>query len=165
MEHVIAKLVQNFEQGKLTRRELIQSLTLAATAAPALSATPSAAAEGNLIKAVYLNHVGYEVADYAKSRDWYANLFGMKVESDDGKRRASLALGESLLILHTRQSANTPVVDHICFTIADWDQDKALKGAVAAELSRRGIEAQASERSLNIKDPDGFRVQIGGKDQ
>src|SRR5216684_5461766 len=122
MEHVFAKLLHDFEDGKMTRRQLIQSLTLAATAATA-SATSSAASGAGVLKATYLNHVGYQVADYAKSRDWYAELFGMKVLSDDGKK-ANLSVGESLVILHNRPSAETPVVDHICFTLADWDKDK-----------------------------------------
>ena len=164
MEHIIAKLLQNFEDGKMTRRQLIQSLALAATAASATGAVPAAAADKYLVKTTYLNHVGYQVADYAKSRDWYADLFGMKVVLDDGKK-ANLAVGESLLIFHNRQSPSTPIIDHICFTVADWDKDKSVRGAVAAELKRRGLEVQSSANSLDIKDPDGFRIQLGGKDQ
>jgi catechol 2,3-dioxygenase-like lactoylglutathione lyase family enzyme len=165
MEHVIARLLQDFEHGKMTRRQLIQSLALVATAASATSAVPAAAADSHVVKTTYLNHVGYQVADYAKSRDWYADLFGMKVVLDDGKKKANLAVGESLVIFHTRQSASTPVVDHVCFTVADWDKDKSVRGAVAAELKRRGLEVQSSANSLDIKDPDGFRIQLGGKDQ
>jgi catechol 2,3-dioxygenase-like lactoylglutathione lyase family enzyme len=164
MEHIIAKLLQNFEDGKMTRRQLIQSLALAATAASATGAVPAAAADKYVVKTTYLNHVGYQVADYAKSRDWYADLFGMKVVLDDGKK-ANLALGESLVIFHNRQSPSTPIIDHICFTVADWDKDKSVRGAVAAELKRRGLEVQSSANSLDIKDPDGFRIQLGGKDQ
>jgi catechol 2,3-dioxygenase-like lactoylglutathione lyase family enzyme len=164
MEHIIAKLLQNFEDGKMTRRQLIQSLALAATAASATGAVPAAAADKYVVKTTYLNHVGYQVADYAKSRDWYADLFGMKVVLDDGKK-ANLAVGESLVIFHNRQSPSTPVIDHICFTVADWDKDKSVRGAVAAELKRRGLEVQSSANSLDIKDPDGFRIQLGGKDQ
>ena len=40
MEHIIAKLLQDFEQGMMTRRQLIQSLALTATAASAASAAP-----------------------------------------------------------------------------------------------------------------------------
>jgi catechol 2,3-dioxygenase-like lactoylglutathione lyase family enzyme len=164
MEHIIAKLLQNFEEGKMTRRQLIQSLALAATAASATGAAPAAAADKYVVKTTYLNHVGYQVADYAKSRDWYADLFGMKVVLDDGKK-ANLAVGESLLIFHNRQSPSTPIIDHICFTVADWDKDKSVRGAVAAELKRRGLEVQSSANSLDIKDPDGYRIQLGGKDQ
>jgi catechol 2,3-dioxygenase-like lactoylglutathione lyase family enzyme len=167
MEHLIAKLLQDFEQGKMTRRQLIQSLALAATAASASAATvaPTATTASNVVKATYLNHLAFEVADYARSRDWYADLFGMKVVLDDGKK-ANLEVGESLFVFHTRQAANTPVVDHIGLMIADWDKDKNVRNEVVAELKRRGLEVvKANERSLYIKDPDGFAVQMGGKDQ
>ena len=35
MEHIMAKLLQDFEQGKMNRRQLIQSIAIAATAAAA----------------------------------------------------------------------------------------------------------------------------------
>lgn len=168
MENLIAKLLQDFEHGKMTRRQLIQSLALAATAVSAASAVPAVAAPaapgGTVVKTAYLNHVGFQVADYKRSRDWYADLFGMKVALDDGKK-ANLAVGESLVIFHNRQSASTPIIDHICFTIADWDKDKSVRGAVEAELKRRGLETQSTANSIDIKDPDGFRLQLGGKDQ
>jgi len=57
----MAKLLQDFEQGKMNRRQLIQSLALAATAAVA-SAAPAAAADTKVAQAVYINHVSYQVA-------------------------------------------------------------------------------------------------------
>ena len=165
MEHLIAKLLHDFEQGAMTRRQLIQSLALAATAASAASAVPAAAAEGTVCKTAYLNHVGYQVADYKHSRDWYSDLFGMKVVLDDGKK-ASLSCGEeALLIFHPRKTPTTPTVDHVCFTIENWDSDPSVRGKVEAELKRRGLDPKPTERSLHIKDPDGFILQLGGKDQ
>ena len=164
MEHVIAKLLHDFEDGRMTRRQLIQSLALAATAASAASAAPAAAPEGTVLKATYVNHVGYQVADYGKSRDWYAELFGLKVQLDDGNK-ANLAVGESLLIFHPRKTPTTPVVDHVCVTIANWDTDKNVREEVADELKRRGLKTRTSEHSLHFSDPDGFELQVGGKDQ
>jgi catechol-2,3-dioxygenase len=164
MEHIIAKLLQDYEQRKMTRRQLIQNLAIVASAASAGSAAVAAASDTKLAQATYLNHVGYQVADYGKSRDWYSQMFGMKVALDDGKK-ANLAVGESFLILHNRPSVTTPVVDHICFTLADWDKDKSVRAAVGAELKRRGLEVRETANSFHIKDPDGFMVQMGGKDQ
>ena len=164
MENVIAKLLHDFEDGRMTRRQLIQSLALAATAASAASAAPAGAPGGGVLKATYLNHVGYQVADYGKSRDWYAELFGMRVQLDDGKK-ANLAVGESLLIFHPRKTPTTPVVDHVCLTIADWDTDKNVRGGVEEELKRRGIKTRTTANSFHFSDPDGFEVQVGGKDQ
>ena len=120
MEQVIAKFLQEFEQGKMNRRQLIQSLAFLATAAAAASPKPAAAAEGKVLKAINLNHISYTGADYARTRDWYAELFGMKVLEDNHKNRAVLAVGESHIDIRTGPSA--PLIDHICFTIADWDK-------------------------------------------
>ena len=45
MEHIIAKLLRDFEDGFINRRQLIQSLSLAATAAASVGAagTPAPA--------------------------------------------------------------------------------------------------------------------------
>src|ERR1700751_1783819 len=84
MESVIAKLLQDFEQGKMNRRQLIQSLSLAAVAAAGQA--PAARAAGKPLEALYVNHISYEVNDYKKVRDFYVELLGMKVTEDDEKQ-------------------------------------------------------------------------------
>ncbi len=157
MEHLIAKLLHDFEQGKMDRRQLIQSLAMAASAAAA--ATPVRAAEGKGFKAVTVNHISYQVADYAKTRDWYADLLGMKVSHDDG-RQCYLSFGDTFLLArNARQGGATPRIDHMAYTIEDWN-----KAEVEAELKRRGLPARPdTEDSFHTKDPDGFDVQISGK--
>jgi catechol 2,3-dioxygenase-like lactoylglutathione lyase family enzyme len=161
MEHIIAKLLQNFEQGKITRRQLIQNLALTATAASAVST--AAAADTPVVKAVSINHVSYQVADYTKTRDFYAGLFGMKVSDDDGKQ-CRLTFGDNILIARNRPS-NTPKVDHIAYTLANWDTNKTVRPAVEAELKRRGLQIRTTEGGFHVQDPDGFEVQVGGKKQ
>jgi catechol 2,3-dioxygenase-like lactoylglutathione lyase family enzyme len=160
MQHIIAKLVHQFEQGKLTRRQLIQNLTIAATAGSVASGV-AAAAEGKVLTATNFNHVSYQVTDYAKTRDFYAGLFGMKVSDDDGKQ-CRLTFGNNILIVRNRQPA--PKVDHIAYTIANWDQEKE---AMEAEIKRRGLKITQGDikTSLHILDPDGFEVQFGGLKQ
>jgi len=159
MEHMIARLLQDFEQGKMTRRQLIQSLALAATAASAVR--PAAAAETP--RALSINHVSYQVADYKKTRDFYAGLFGMTVSNDDGMQ-CRLTFGDNILIARNRPSG-TPKVDHIAYTLAGWDTDKSVRPAVEAELKRRGLKIRTTEGSFHVQDPDGFEVQMGGKNQ
>jgi catechol 2,3-dioxygenase-like lactoylglutathione lyase family enzyme len=158
MEHLIAKLLQNFEQGKMTRRQLIQSLALAATAASAASAVPTAAADGKGFKAITVNHISYQVADYAKTRDFYADLLGMKVSQDDGKQ-CFLSFGDTFIIPRNRPTG-TPRIDHIAYTIDNWN-----RGAVEAELKRRGLQPRPdTQNSFHVKDPEGFDLQISGKE-
>jgi len=157
MERVIENLVRDFENGKLTRRELIRSLTLTATAATVASAAPTP--QGNGFKAVAVNHISYGVADYASTRDFYADLLGMTVKSDDGKQ-CTLAFGDSFIVARkSREPDNKPLVDHFAITIDDWD-----KARVEAELKRRGLELRPdTDDSFIVKDPDGYSLQISGR--
>lgn len=157
MEQLIAKLLQDFEQGRLSRRQLIQTLTMAASAAAA--ARPALAADNKGFQAVAVNHISYQVADYAKTRDFYAGLLGMQVSHDDGKQ-CYLSFGDTFLLpRNARQGVTAPRVDHIAYTIENWD-----KTAVEAELKRRGLTPRPdTEDSFHVKDPDGFDLQISGK--
>jgi len=162
MENIIGKLLQDYEHGRMTRRQLIQTLTLGATAAASVGAVEAAPAN-----ATYINHVSMQVADYRKTRDFYAGLFGMKVTNDDGKSECSLTCGSTIII--ARNASGRPGakvgVDHIAYTLANWDTDKTVRPAVEAELKRRGLSVRATEGGFHVQDPDGFDVQMGGKTQ
>ena len=157
MEQIIAKLLHDFERGKMNRRQLIQSLTVAASAAAATGT--AAAAEGKGFKAVTVNHISYQVADYTKTRDFYKDLLGMTVSHDDG-RQCYMSFGDTFLLpRNARQGTTAPKVDHIAYTIETWD-----KNAVETELKRRGLTPRPdTEDSFHVKDPDGFDLQISGK--
>jgi catechol 2,3-dioxygenase-like lactoylglutathione lyase family enzyme len=159
VEQLIAKLIQDFEEGRTSRRQLIRSLAVAASAASVIgaNATPVAAAEAAPLSAVAVNHISYQVADYAKSRDFYAGVLGMKVSADTGKQ-CNLAIGGVNMIVRNGMGA-TPVVDHIAYSIENWNDD-----AVMAALKRHGVEPKAEgTSSVQIKDPDGYHVQLSAK--
>ena len=162
MEHIISQLLHEYEHGKVTRRQLIRTLALTATAASTVGTAEAAPAN-----AVSINHVSMQVADYTKTRDFYAGLFGMKVSDDDGKTQCRLTFGDNILI--PRNATSRPGgkigVDHIAYTLANWDTNKSVKPAVEAELKRRGLTIRVTEGSFHVQDPDGFEVQMGGKRQ
>ena len=103
MENLIAKLLGDFEAGKLSRRQLIQTLALCATApaaaaaaaaqTPAASATATAASTPAPWKTVYLDHISYAVTDYKKSAAFYAHLMGWTIRNDNGTNQATLDIG------------------------------------------------------------------------
>lgn len=160
MESVIAKLLDDFERGKMTRRQLIKSLTV--TAAVASNAGVAVGQSKKALKAVAVNHISYQVSDYAKTRDFYADLLGMKVMGDTGKQ-CELILGDTNTFVIPRNAppgSTPPRIDHIAYTIENWD-----KNAVKAELERRGLDPREdTENSFHVKDPNGFDLQISGKD-
>src|SRR5437762_13187008 len=106
MESVIARLLQDFEQGKMNRRQLIRSLSVAAAAAAGMA--PEARAAGKPLEALYVNHISYQVNDYKKVRDFYVDLLGMKITEDDGKEQCRLVFGNNILIPRSRAKGVRP---------------------------------------------------------
>ena len=159
MESLIAKLLTDFEQGKMSRRQLIQSLAMASAAAGAVG-TASAAGGPLGMTAVAVNHISYQVADYAKTRDWYKDVLGVGVTNDDGKQ-CYLTFGDSWILPRNQRTVGTaPKVDHIAYTLETWDMN-----AVEAKLKSYGLTPRKdTENSFHVKDPDGFDVQISGKE-
>lgn len=157
MEDIIGGLVAEFERGRMTKRQLVQSLALAAAAAT--GAARAVAAPTPAFRAVAVNHISYRVADYARTRDFYAGLLGMSVSHDTG-RQCSLAFGDTVLIPRKPHAGErTPFIDHVAYTIDRWD-----RGAVEAELKRRGLQPHPdTDNSFHVRDPDGFDLQICGK--
>ncbi len=103
MEQLITKLLRDFEDGFLNRRQLIQSLGLAFTAAlgGASAQTPAGTPAGvkdSPFKTVDLDHISYQVNDYRVTRDFYADLMGMEVKNDNGKTQCELYFGNSMLL-------------------------------------------------------------------
>jgi catechol 2,3-dioxygenase-like lactoylglutathione lyase family enzyme len=182
MESVIAGLLKQFEDGKLTRRQLIQSLALAATAAAAgteVAAQAPAASAANTPApwtTVWLDHISYAVSDYKRSVDFYKNLMGWEVQNDNGKTQATLRIGKvgGIIIRNRRQPAAdapaqgdrppiTGVINHISYGIQPWDTDK-----VKAELEKRGLNPRPDMvgqnfKSFHVTDPDGWDLQISNQ--
>jgi catechol 2,3-dioxygenase-like lactoylglutathione lyase family enzyme len=183
MESMIAGLLRDFEDGKMTRRQLIQSLAMAAMAGPAAAAAAQAPATSSATstpapwKTVWLDHISYQVSDYKRSVEFYKNLMGWEVQNDPGTRQATLRIGDvgGIIIRNSRQPAAdsqpaasgrppvTGVIDHISFGIEPWDTDK-----VKAELERRGLNPRPDMvgenfKSFHVKDPDGWDLQISNK--
>jgi catechol 2,3-dioxygenase-like lactoylglutathione lyase family enzyme len=156
MERIVDQLLQDFERGKMSRRQLTRTLAAVAASSAVGSTTVAAGPKG--FRAVAVNHISYQVADCAKTRDFYADLFSMKLSHDDGKQ-CYLAFGDTFLIPRNHDS-NAPRIDHIAYTIDNWD-----KNLVEAELKRRGLDPQPdNENSFHVKDPNGFDLQISGKE-
>jgi catechol 2,3-dioxygenase-like lactoylglutathione lyase family enzyme len=183
MEGIIAGLLKEFEDGRITRRELIRRLTLAAAVAGPAAATaaaqppapaPSAAAPW---KTVWLDHISYAVADYKKSAAFYSSLMGWAVRNDNGTSQATLDIGGigSIIIRNARRPASNPepaapgrppltgVINHISWGVQPWNTE-----AVEAELKRRGLTPRPDMvgddfKSFHVTDPDGWDLQISNQ--
>jgi len=110
MESVVAALLRDFESGKLTRRQLVQTLALMAVGSPVAAAVAQSAAaspakpeSGTPWKTVFLDHISFQVSDYKRSTDFYTDLMGWKVLNDTGTQAAIDINGIGGIIIRNRR--------------------------------------------------------------
>jgi catechol 2,3-dioxygenase-like lactoylglutathione lyase family enzyme len=126
-----------------------------------LEIKPAPVASGAALKAIGINHISYQCADYKKTRDFYAELLGVPVSNDDGKQ-AYLWFGDAFMVVKNNADGSAgAVIDHCAWTLADWDADR-----VSAELKRHKLEARvdAKGKSILTKDLNGYTLQLCSKD-
>ena len=171
MERFIAGLVQGLDAGRLDRREFCQAVALAAAVYGAGDAAQAQAQRG--FKIIGINHFSYTCPDYTKARDWYASVLNMKGETtrDDGKR-ANLMFGpepgkggspflkarnpeERRQQQRRHKRTSQAVIDHICYTVPNWDEAR-----VRATLKAKGLDVTGRDGSLHVYDPFDYDVQI-----
>jgi len=151
METVIADLVQRFERGGLSRRSLIQGLSVLVAA----KAGSPAAAQSSGLGATGIDHVSVLVADLQRSADFYQTIFGMSQESEDKPNRI-LRLGAKRTIVSLRRETEKGIVDHFAISVENFNKE-----AVTQELKRHNLAPQENvQYGFYIKDPDGMVVQI-----
>jgi hypothetical protein len=182
MESFVAKHLNDFETGKISRRRLIETLTVAATTAYAGTAN---AAESAGLKAALVNHISYTCPDFQKGADWYSMVFNLD-QVGPTKRDVALPFGKkgdkpygvtandvplTHLIIRSRDLNAPPptggpprrksmaVIDHIAYTVADFDQARAK-----SQLEAMGVKniRLAGKFSLHMEDVFGYDVQISG---
>src|SRR5690349_11746947 len=101
MEAAISGLVQQFERGAISRRDLIQGLSMLALG---MAAVPAAAQEPSGLNATGLNHLGLLCRDVAKSTAFYVNALGMRLVSED-KPKGIARLGVKGTLISLRQAS------------------------------------------------------------
>ena len=154
MESIISTLVNRFDRGTLTRRELIQGLTMLAAG----GAARAAAAQDAAVKTVKIDHISIQVRDLPRSIRFYQTLFGLHQVSED-KPNEIVRLGatdKTLVSLHHK--APMGIVDHFAIAVEGFNRD-----AVTQKLEQRGINPEQDiDAGFHVKDPEGIRVQIVG---
>ena len=181
MEGFVAHKLNEFETGKISRRRLIETLTLAATTA---YAADSAKAE-SLRDVALVNHISYTCPDFKKAADWYSMVFNLD-QVGTTARDTALPFGKkgdqpynvtakdvplTHLIMRSRDlnapppaggappPKSTAVIDHIGYTVADFNREK-----VKAQLIALGVKnvRDGGLYSLHMDDAFGYDVQISG---
>ena len=151
MEHIISSLLGRYENGTLSRRQLIQGLAMLTVA----GGTASAADTG--FHATTINHVSIQVSDIKRSAEFYMRAFGLPRRVAANPNAIRLGVGPSHLTL--RQEKPSGNVDHFCLGIEKFNRESVIR-----DLKARGVTPEAEEKGpqgFHVKDPDGFRIQLG----
>jgi len=188
MESFYATKLDEFAKGKISRRMLLEALTVAATTTAATTATTSASAtpaSDPALKVQLVNHISYNCPEFKKAADWYSKVFnleqvgttkidtalpfGKKGEKPFGVTANDVPL--SSLIIRSRDLNAPPqgggearrksraVIEHMGYTVADFDREKAK-----VDLKALGVEnvRDGGLYSLHMTDAFGYDVQISG---
>jgi catechol 2,3-dioxygenase-like lactoylglutathione lyase family enzyme len=171
MESVVAALLRDFENGKLTRRQLVQTLALMAVGSPVSSAiaqgmatTPTKPA-GTPWKTVWLDHISFQVSDYKKSVDFYTDLMGWKVLNDTGTQAAVDINGIGGIIIRNRRrqpDAGAGAANPPSATPPKPDSATSAAGGATAQTSRPPVTAVVDHISWGIEpwDTETVRAEL-----
>lgn len=155
METMIARLLSDFENGKMTRRQLVQSLALVAMGVPVASAVAESVSRTPVIKpvaapwkTVWLDHISFQCADYKRSVDFYTNLMGWQVLHDTGNQATIDINGIGGIIIRNRRQGR----DESSAAAASTRPDSAGSAAATpAQPSRPPITAVIDHISWGIE--------------
>ena len=188
MQAFVATKLDDYTKGKISRRQLLESLTVAAAATAAAGGAQAAPAPNRALKAALVNHISYQCPDFHRVADWYSRVFNMEQVTYPSEpsqigmpfgRRNQKPLGvtaddvpTSYIVVRTRnpngtaadkgaleKPASRAVIEHVAYTIADFDRDR-----VAAQLRALGVQnvRNGGLYSLHMADPFGFDIQLSG---
>ena len=80
------KIVEDFERGRLSRRQLASRLMGLGATLAVMQQTAQAQQKGeSTFQATGLDHVALDVTDVPRSRDFYVKHLGLKVIRDGGE--------------------------------------------------------------------------------
>lgn len=152
MLNQISDLLGRYETGRMSRRDVVCGLAALATA-------PRAAAQSSSgFRGLEMNHIALNVADVARSRDFYRELLDLPVLTDSPEA-CFLGLGEGNFLSLFRGNSG---FNHYCIGIEDFEL-----GRVTDELSRRGLNPRQPDGTNRVyfDDPDGLEVQLSAVGQ
>ena len=150
MESIISNLLTRFENGSLSRRELVRGLAMLAA-----GGTVAAAQEDIDFKGADIDHVSIQVADLQRSVDFYQKMFGFSVISQD-QPHGIIRLGNTRTLVSLNHQSPAGIVDHFAIGVARFSKESA-----ARYVTQRGARPEDDPYAgLHVKDPDGINVQI-----
>ena len=150
MHQEIERMVEDFETGRLSRRQLVRHLT-AAAAVLAAGVRPTGAQGERTFQATGVDHVALTVTDVDRSRRFYERHLGLEATSCSASQ-CFLDCGRDFLALFR---GTRPGLDHFAFAIEGYRPDNAV-----ARLEATDLEPRRHGNRVYFDNPDGLEVQV-----
>jgi catechol 2,3-dioxygenase-like lactoylglutathione lyase family enzyme len=118
---------------------------------------------GNSFPVTTVNHLNLTSAHYKRSRDFYVDLFGLRVAWDDGRQCAlefgSVTSPNGIYIRPLTRPGEKPTIGHMAFGIPNFMSQRA---AMKTELERRGVKNIRADGEVgwSCDDPAGYPLNI-----
>ena len=157
METTIAQFIEQYETGRISRRELVGRISAFALAITGGGSAALAAEKKSTFEAVGLNHIALRVPDVARSRDFYRKHLGLKVRRESPGQNCFMTVGDNFVALFR---GDAPRMDHYCYSIKNYNQKAAAEKLRANGIKQETIRMQANR--IYFPDPDGLTVQLAG---
>ncbi len=145
----IEGIVEDYDRGRISRREMIAYL--GAFAAAMAVGSKAVGAEPGTFRANGLNHIALNTPDIAVSRDFYVEHLGLKVVRE-GASNCFMTCDDNFVALF--RSSNSGL-NHFCFSVDDYDVADA-----AEKLSAKGLKSRRAGNRIYFNDPHGIEVQL-----
>jgi catechol 2,3-dioxygenase-like lactoylglutathione lyase family enzyme len=183
MHAYAAVKLEDYKNGKISRRQLLETLTVAvAASAPGAAG----AAQGRALQAALINHVSFTCPNFRQAADWYSKVFNLEqVTYPSEPTQIGIPFGPkgskpmgvtaddvpvSYIVVRTRDSyapaangvarrRSRASIEHMGYTVANFDREKAK-----VELKALGVEnvRDGGLYSLHMTDPFGYDIQLSG---
>ena len=149
MQKIISGMLDKYERGRISRRQLVQAFSAL------VAASTTARAVASTFQGVEVNHVALNVTDVKRSRDFYQKHLGLPAVRES-EQSCFLGLGSNFLALF---EGRNPGMNHYCLAIEDYEVAK-----VTAKLEAEGLNPRRTQNRVYFQDPDGLTVQLSSTD-
>jgi catechol 2,3-dioxygenase-like lactoylglutathione lyase family enzyme len=150
MDSTVDRLLTEYDNGRITRRQLALSLSAL------LVSRPEAQSKEAGIDVATLNHVTLNVSSVDRAVEFYQKLFGLPVVSRQ-ENGVNLGIGSSFLGLY--RIDGPPAIHHFCLGVEGFDADRVLKTLQEHGITG-SIRMRGDVKELYFRDPDGIQVQL-----
>ena len=150
MERLINGLLGRYEEGALSRRDLVGALAVLSATGGSAFAAPAG------FESSSLSHVAIVVSDLQRSVEFYKRVFGLAVTSENAAAKlVQVGIGKSQHV-SIRQGDGPKGIDHFGIGIERFNKDQVI-----ADLKARGAAPREDGGAgLHVLDPDGVKVQV-----